>query len=165
MHPEVFRLGFAAICLALSLVGIPFGPIAHPPVQTATSTGDENTVAAIVTVLVILAVYFLPAILANRRSHRNETGIFVLNLRLGWTLIGWVVAIVWAFTRAGPARPTTDDPGLSQAGRLPCPYCVGAILPTAPVCHFCRRELAAAWAEGFDVVTLRRYDDQHARHA
>jgi hypothetical protein len=48
------------------------------------------------------AIYFLPAIVAFGRHHRNGVAIFVLNLLAGWTGIGWLVAIVWAFTK--PAR-------------------------------------------------------------
>ena len=50
-----------------------------------------------VTVLaVILYVHFLPAIFAFRRRHPSRTAILLLNLIFGWTLIGWVVALLWA---------------------------------------------------------------------
>ena len=42
--------------------------------------------------------YFLPALVAWKKSKRNFTAIFVLNICVGWTFIGWVVALVWAFT-------------------------------------------------------------------
>jgi hypothetical protein len=44
-------------------------------------------------------VYFAPIIIADRRSHHNTRVIFVLNLFAGWTVIAWVVALVWAFTK------------------------------------------------------------------
>lgn len=50
--------------------------------------------AAVVSVL----LYFVPAITALRRGKRNAVAIFVLNLFLGWTLLGWVLALVWAWT-------------------------------------------------------------------
>ena len=40
--------------------------------------------------------YFLPSIIAVARSKRDTAAIFVLNLFLGWTAIGWVIALVWA---------------------------------------------------------------------
>ena len=40
--------------------------------------------------------YFLPSIKAAARSKRDLVSIFVLNLLLGWTAIGWVIALVWA---------------------------------------------------------------------
>jgi hypothetical protein len=41
-------------------------------------------------------MYFLPTILAFARNKRDTTAILLLNLFLGWTMIGWVVALVWA---------------------------------------------------------------------
>ncbi|MFZ0760053.1 MAG: superinfection immunity protein [Candidatus Sulfotelmatobacter sp.] len=42
------------------------------------------------------AMYFLPTIIAFARSKRDATAILLLNFFLGWTMIGWVVALVWA---------------------------------------------------------------------
>ncbi|HCA92083.1 MAG TPA: hypothetical protein DEP10_09070 [Alphaproteobacteria bacterium] len=44
-----------------------------------------------------LAFYFLPTIVAVKRSVRNGGSVFILNLLLGWTLIAWVVALAMAF--------------------------------------------------------------------
>jgi Superinfection immunity protein len=52
----------------------------------------------------LLMCYFLPAIVARCRAHRNTMAIFMLNLLLGWTLLGWVAALVWACT-ASQAYP------------------------------------------------------------
>lgn len=41
-----------------------------------------------------LLLYFLPTVLAW--SKRDRASIFVVNLFLGWTLVGWVVALAWA---------------------------------------------------------------------
>ena len=41
-------------------------------------------------------MYFLPSIIALARSKRDIVGIVLLNFFLGWTMIGWVVALVWA---------------------------------------------------------------------
>ncbi len=41
-------------------------------------------------------MYFLPSIIALARSKPDITGIVLLNFFLGWTMIGWVVALVWA---------------------------------------------------------------------
>ena len=44
----------------------------------------------------IFTIYFLPFLIALIRNHIDSTAIFVLNLFLGWTFFGWVVALVWA---------------------------------------------------------------------
>jgi len=41
-------------------------------------------------------IHFLPTIIAGSRHVDNFWWIFVINFFLGWTLIGWVVALVWA---------------------------------------------------------------------
>ena len=48
-------------------------------------------------------LYFLPAIIAFARSKRDTVSILVLNLLLGWTMIGWVIALVWALKQDVPA--------------------------------------------------------------
>jgi len=55
----------------------------------------------LVPVAVILAVagYFLPFLVADHRKHKNLPAIFALNLLLGWTGVGWIAAAVWAFSR------------------------------------------------------------------
>ena len=47
-------------------------------------------------------MYFLPSIVALARSKRDLLGIFLLNLFLGWSVIGWVVALVWAVKAEAP---------------------------------------------------------------
>jgi hypothetical protein len=41
-------------------------------------------------------MYFLPSIIALARSKRDTLAIFLLNLFLGWSVIGWFVALIWA---------------------------------------------------------------------
>jgi hypothetical protein len=50
--------------------------------------------------------YLLPAIIAKCRNHYNRGAIFVLTLLGGWTLIGWVIAMVWAMMRSPRRRST-----------------------------------------------------------
>jgi len=58
----------------------------------------------------IFGLYFLPSLIALIRKHRNQDAIAILNLFLGWTFIGWIVALVWAFTAdVKPSSPTKSD--------------------------------------------------------
>jgi hypothetical protein len=41
-----------------------------------------------------IGLYFLPTIIAYNKSFIMQ--VFLLNLLLGWTVIGWVIAIIWA---------------------------------------------------------------------
>jgi hypothetical protein len=43
-------------------------------------------------------LYFLPSFIALIRKHKNFIPIFVLNLFLGWSIIFWILALIWSFT-------------------------------------------------------------------
>ena len=59
------------------------------------TTGNTNEIVVWILVLMLLVtLYFLPTIIAFG-SYRAGA-IFALNLFLGWTLLGWVGALVWA---------------------------------------------------------------------
>ena len=49
--------------------------------------------------LVAIVVYFIPAAVGFARRKENRFAIFLLNLFLGWSLLGWVVALVWAVSK------------------------------------------------------------------
>ena len=50
--------------------------------------------------LLLAAIYFLPLFIAIMREHRQSVAIGILTLFLGWTLLGWVAALVWSFTNS-----------------------------------------------------------------
>jgi hypothetical protein len=45
-------------------------------------------------IILLIALYFLPSILGFKL--RNAGSIIILNLLLGWTVIGWIVALIWS---------------------------------------------------------------------
>ncbi len=51
---------------------------------------------AILFLLLLVALYFLPFIIALIRDVKNKTSVFFLNLFLGWTVIGFFVLIFYA---------------------------------------------------------------------
>ena len=74
--------------------------------------------------------YFLPSIVGHNKH--NAGAIFVLNLLLGWTIIGWAIAMVWALTGdvcapvvvvAGPGRFCSRCGTLSTLGARYCSAC------------------------------------------
>ena len=48
--------------------------------------------------LIALGIYFFPTIVAGLRDHHDQTAIFVMNLFLGWTFLGWVGSLIWSCT-------------------------------------------------------------------
>jgi hypothetical protein len=57
----------------------------------------------IVIIAVLLYVYFLPTVIASGRKV-NLFNVFVINLFLGWTLFGWLFALVLSFGRKKSPR-------------------------------------------------------------
>jgi Superinfection immunity protein len=47
-------------------------------------------------ILILFALYFIPTLEALIRRAKKSNGVFVVNFFLGWTFIGWVVALAWA---------------------------------------------------------------------
>lgn len=47
----------------------------------------------------IIIFYLLPTIIAVFSRKRNWLAITVLNILLGLTIIGWVVALIWSLTK------------------------------------------------------------------
>jgi len=45
-----------------------------------------------------IGLYFLPIIVGAVKRKKNMLGIVLLNVLAGWTLIGWIIALVWAFS-------------------------------------------------------------------
>ncbi len=50
----------------------------------------------------VVFAYFLPTVVAVLRRHTHAAGVFILNLLLGWTVIGWLIAQIWSFTNDPP---------------------------------------------------------------
>ncbi len=86
------------------------------------------------TLLVLTLLYFLPAIVGHNK--RDAAGIFVLNLLLGWTIIGWVIAMVWACSSA-PRMPAIVIAGHGCY----CPRCGAVSVYGAHYCSACGRPL------------------------
>lgn len=62
---------------------------------------DDNTILGIgLTAFFIIAgiFYFLPSLIALLRGKNNLLSIIALNFFLGWTLVGWVVSLVWSLS-------------------------------------------------------------------
>jgi hypothetical protein len=54
-----------------------------------------NTVNVIL-LLLILLIYMLPTLIAFSREHPRRLDITVINILVGWTLIGWIIVFLWA---------------------------------------------------------------------
>lgn len=53
----------------------------------------------LVFVLIGIFIYLFPTVTAIYLEQSNVASIAVINIFLGWTLVGWVVALAWAFKK------------------------------------------------------------------
>lgn len=83
--------------------------------------------------LILMAIfYFLPTITALVRGQEHEAfGIFLVNFFLGWTIIGWWVALIWAIASNESSHQVRHV--LVSSGRF-CSRC-GTLSPQGA--HFC----------------------------
>lgn len=60
---------------------------------------------ALISAALIGGIYMIPSIIAHSRQHFNAPAITITNLLLGWSGLGWVICLIWAFTNQ-PESPT-----------------------------------------------------------
>lgn len=100
------------------------GAIAHNPVyltqvqplgvRSVASAGQDGLgsgrrlwdMAALFVLAAVL--YFAPTIVVAARKKSNGGSVLVVNLFLGWTLVGWVVALAMACGKAEPRLSSAD---------------------------------------------------------
>lgn len=70
-----------------------------PPLEAPTEAG--GIIAGFIVICLLLFFYFIPTVVAFSRKRYNAGAIFVLNLFLGWTLVFWVMSLVWAVSNSG----------------------------------------------------------------
>jgi len=71
------------------------------PSRTADNLGYVIVLVGAWVTAVITIGYMLPYAIAVTRRLPNYSGIGLLNLLLGWTVIGWIVALVMACSQKG----------------------------------------------------------------
>ena len=87
--------------------------------------------------LFFIALYFLPTILAVARSKANVVAIFLVNLFFGWSVIGWIIALVWAVSTERVDQARLAQPFYQAAPRRYCPNCGKYEQPGARFCANC----------------------------
>lgn len=56
--------------------------------------------------------YLAPLWVALARGHPDSAVIAAVSLLLGWTVVGWLAAMVWAFSRVSGGTDALHGPGL-----------------------------------------------------
>ena len=73
--------------------------------------------------IVVFFAYFIPTIIAMGAERKNSVAITALNILLGWTLLGWVIALVWACCNDDVSEPkSVDGPKAKKEDSKEDPY-------------------------------------------
>lgn len=99
---DMLRLFVATALVAFAILAVAVG--------LARNTAALLAPVHLILFIVVVALYLLPSALAMYRDCQATGWIAALNILLGWTLFGWVVALGWA---AG-GKTRTVPPALSQ---------------------------------------------------
>lgn len=76
-----------------------------------------------------VALYLTPVGIAANRRHRNMMPILLVNVLLGWTVVGWLAALIWS--------TTSNIEGPPAAAQVRCRACAEMISAQAKVCKHC----------------------------
>lgn len=82
-----------------------------------TSTGGFNWLFFLCIVAVVW-IYFFPTLLAMYREAKHVVWIFIINLLLGTTGLGWIGALVWAIMDETYSSENVNISGKSKATEL-----------------------------------------------
>jgi len=85
--------------------------------------------------LFLSLMYFLPTIIGREKSDAGF--IFLVNLLLGWTVVGWIVAFIWACAADTRPVPVRFVP-VASSGRF-CSQCGSLSVGGAHYCSACGR--------------------------
>jgi len=58
--------------------------------------------------IIMILIYFLPAVASGIMRHKYSTRIIVANIFLGWTIIGWLICLIYALWGAN-GEPFPED--------------------------------------------------------
>ena len=94
---------------------------------------EKFNMSGMILVVLCVGLYFLPLFCGIGMKKRNAAAIGVLNLFLGWTIVGWVVALVWAFT------VDATPPELPESWT--CGKCAAELRSTDKFCPSCANEI------------------------
>lgn len=79
-----------------------------------------------------LCIYFLPTIFALAIQSPRVVGAAVCNLLIGWSGIGWILAVMMAWPHEMDKRTLVE--------RKQCKFCAEPIRVEAIVCRHCGRD-------------------------
>ncbi len=123
---ESWQLGTDLFAMGVTCPGV---NTAERPAKPSAKNPIEGQTILVVVFVVGLVLYFLPSLVAAHKKKRNANAICALNFLLGWTVLGWIISLVWASCEDPPPVVAAPSEPTMHAGRgLFCSHC-GAQAP------------------------------------
>ena len=97
--------GGTVLLLALYMVAVFFVVVILAAIFVE---GLRESAGYLVVAAFFLCLYLLPSAIAAFRNHPQLAAIFVCNLLLGLTVLGWVVSLIWAFVKQSQPSNTAS---------------------------------------------------------
>lgn len=95
--PRGRSVTFAVLGLVIG-VACALAGLALAAVEMGWLPAYRETVWGVAAYVFGLVLYLAPTVVAVDRNHPRRAAIGALNVLLGWTVVGWIGALVWALT-------------------------------------------------------------------
>lgn len=101
----------------------PQRPVPVPVTYVSAPVTDQQPTSTAVIVIawvitVLTGLYMLPWAIAASRGKANQWTVFLISLFLGWTVVGWIVALVLACTAHRPVATFAPIAGYAPVAAL-----------------------------------------------
>lgn len=94
-------------------------PVAYVSAPVTDQQPTSTAVIVIAWVITVLSgLYMLPWAIAASRGKANQWTVFLVSLLLGWTVVGWIVALVLSCTAHRPVATFAPIAGYAPAAAL-----------------------------------------------
>lgn len=73
------------------------------PTVSIVSAGPSTALVVVAWIIAILTLgYMLPWAIAAARDSKNQWAVLAINLLLGWTVLGWLAALIMSLVGSRP---------------------------------------------------------------
>lgn len=94
----VANKSFPAVAVPISIMILGVAVITVSQIESLWAKIVTNTTIISVFLLFLIALYFVPTIITCSKKKKNTVAIVCVNFFLGWTFLGWILALVWSLT-------------------------------------------------------------------